>query len=288
MGRVRLTGGGYAKRPFSKSKRSQKSPPKNEFFNVGGNLTIFSDYAILHEKEPTGALTGKIYRINLDSLRSKLPKKYKNSKKLEVICTLGIRLEPDSKEKNSDNSQQESVYRVSRIHYATDNQKVKNNSAGTNEDASNPLAENNNLSTLNNQLEPSDINSQDIKSFEIYRQLVFEYVGNKGEAERKVSDHIQSCIGGVRELVTPDGDRVDLITSDILVEVKAATDWDNSVGQILKYKIHYPNHKPVIFLFDDGLSCEVAKSRLLQVIKKYINIDIYVVSSIDELQRIIH
>lgn len=288
MGRVRLTGGGYAKRPFSKSKRPQKPPPKNEFFNVGGNLIILSSYAILHEKEPTGALTGKIYHINLDSLRSKLPKKYKSSKKLEVICTLSIRLEPDSEEKNPDNSRQESVYRVSRIHYVTDNQKVENDSVGTNKNASNPLAETNNPNTLSNQLEPSDINNQEIKSFEIYSQVIFEYVGDKEEAERKVSDHIQSCIGGVRELVTPDGDRVDLLTSDILVEVKAATDWDNSVGQILKYKIHYPNHKPVIFLFDDGFSCEVAKSRLLQVIQKYINIDIHVVSSIDELQRIIH
>lgn len=287
MGRVRLTGGGYTKRPFSKSKYPQKPPPKREFFNVGGNLAILSDYAILHEKEPTGALTGEIYNINLDSLRSKLPKKYKSSKKLEIICTLGIRLDADSEEKNPDDSQKEYVYRVSRIHYVIDNQKVENERADTNENVSNPLAEANSLNTLNDPLEPSDISSQEIESSETYSQAIFEYVGNKEEAERKVSDHIQACIGGVRELVTPDGDRVDLLTPDILVEVKAATDWDNSVGQILKYKIHYPNHKPVIFLFNDEFSCEVAKSRLLQVIKKYINIDIYVVSSIEELQSII-
>jgi len=284
MGRVRLTGGGYAKHPFSKSKRPQKLPPKREFFNVGGNLTVLPDYAVLHEKEPTGALTGKRYNINLGSLRLKLPKKYKSSKNLEIICTLCMRLGTDPEEKDSDDFQQENIYQVSRIHHVIDSQKVDDERS---ENISNSSGKTGVLNTLNNPLEPSNTSNQELESLTTYDQTIFRYVGNKEETERRISDHIQACIGGLREFVTPDGDRIDLLTSDILLEVKAATDWDNSIGQILKYKIHYPNHKPIIFLFDNGLSCKVAKSRLLQVIQKYININVYVVSSIEELKRII-
>lgn len=99
---------------------------------------------------------------------------------------------------------------------------------------------------------------------------------------------LQSIIGGVRESYTPDGERVDLLTPSLLIEVKAASDWDDAIGQVLKYKIHFPKHELVIFLFDDGLGVEKARARLLQIIKHFIAINIHVIASIEELTELLH
>ena len=49
--RIRLTGGGYAKQPFSKSKHPRKSPPKREFINIGGEIAVLYNTAFLYEKD---------------------------------------------------------------------------------------------------------------------------------------------------------------------------------------------------------------------------------------------
>lgn len=113
------------------------------------------------------------------------------------------------------------------------------------------------------------------------RQPIFRYVGDRVETERKISDYLKSVLGGEREVLTADGDRIDLVTDNLLIEVKAASDWDNAIGQILKYKIHYPQHRPIIYLFDDGFNCQIAKLRLAEIIDRYINIDVPIFTSID-------
>ncbi len=118
-------------------------------------------------------------------------------------------------------------------------------------------------------------------------KIVFEYVGNKDEFEKIVADNLCSIIGGTREVFTPNGERVNLLTTDFLVEVKAYSDWDDAVGQILKYKLHFPNHELVIFIFADGLDVEIAKKRLIQIIDSFITVTIHVLTSVKEIKALV-
>jgi hypothetical protein len=299
MARIRLTGGSYSKRhssrssPFPKVRRNVKSsrkvsrklikPIKRVLINVAGEITITPEQAILDEKNPQSGLpTGKQYLINLESLKLKIPQEYKDTKNLEVICTLKGRLEVDF-----DSFPRDYIYQVSCIYYVVELDQFLSKEVNTDENHTNALANedyiNHSRFNLKNTEEFDDIREQNTSD-----QVVFEYVGSKDEVERQITDYLQTIIGGFREVATPDGDRIDLLTESLLLEVKAARDWDNSLGQILKYKLHYPNHKLIIFLFDDGFSCEEAKSKLLKIIHDFINVDIHVVYSITDLKFIIN
>ena len=297
MARIRLTGGSYSKRhssrssPFPRVRHNVKSsrkvsrklikPIKRVLINVAGEVTITPDQAILVEKNPQSRLpTGKQYLINLESLKLKIPQEYKDTKKLEVICTLKGRLEVDF-----DSFPRDYIYQVSCIHYVVELDQFLTKEANTDKNHTNALANEDYINQSNFNLKNAE-EFEDFRETSISDQAVFEYVGSKDEVERQITDYLQTIIGGVRKVITPDSDRIDLLTEDLLIEVKAARDWDNSVGQILKYKIHYPDHKLIIFLFDDGFSCEDAKSRLLQIFRKFINTNIYVISSIEELKII--
>jgi hypothetical protein len=299
MARIRLTGGSYSKRhssrssPFPRVRRNVKSsrkvshkliqPIKRVLINVAGEITITPEQAILDEKNPqSGLLTGKQYLINLESLKLKTPQEYKDTKNLEVICTLKGRLEVDF-----DNFPKDYIYQVSCIHYVVEVDQFLPKEANTDENHTNGLANEDYINHLSFNLKNTE-KFDDIREQNTSDQVVFEYVGSKDEIERQITDYLQTIIGGVREVITPDRDRIDLLTEDHLIEVKAARDWDNSLGQILKYKLHYPNHKLIIFLFDDGFSCEEAKSKLLTIIHNFINVDIHVAYSITDLKFIIN
>ena len=58
-----------------------------------------------------------------------------------------------------------------------------------------------------------------------------------------------------------DGNRVDVLTNDHIIEVKRYRDRKAAIGQVLFYKMSYPNHTPRIHLFDhNGQRCTKMKS----------------------------
>ncbi|WP_286395124.1 hypothetical protein [Pseudanabaena mucicola] len=257
-------------------------PKKRVFINLAGEINIINDRAILNEKEPKlGLPTGKQYIINLESWISNIPQKYKDTHSLEIICTVKGWLDTEV-----DSFPKDYIYQISSIHYVIERDISITENGDSNKnyftdfDHVNPIKDSN--SNSKNTEKTKNIIKKDISN-----QTVFKYVGSKEEVERQITDYLQTIFGGMREVATPNGDRIDLLTKNLLIEVKAARDWDNAVGQILKYKIHYPDHKLIIFLFDDGFSCEDAKSRLLEICGKFINTKIHAISSIEEL-KIIH
>ena len=75
------------------------------------------------------------------------------------------------------------------------------------------------------------------------------------EKEKNVQKRLHVQLGGQREVIVKDGKkvgRIDLLTSDELIEVKHIKNWSTAIKQIQQYSKHYPNHKPRVHLF--GLS----------------------------------
>lgn len=87
-------------------------------------------------------------------------------------------------------------------------------------------------------------------------------ITEQNSIERKVRDRLHTQLGGLTEVATPAG-RIDLLTSDQIVEVKEANDWKAAMGhasspggysprrhaQVLAYSGFYPEHQKRIHLF---------------------------------------
>lgn len=67
-------------------------------------------------------------------------------------------------------------------------------------------------------------------------------------------DTLARTLNGRTEVVTPDGGRIDVMTSREIVEVKHVKHWRSALGQIQSYGYYYPRHQQRIYLFGD-LSC---------------------------------
>lgn len=63
-----------------------------------------------------------------------------------------------------------------------------------------------------------------------------------------IRDRLQSQLGGLAEVKTPNG-RIDLLTATEIVEVKQINDWKSALGQILAYSAFYPEHQKRLHLF---------------------------------------
>jgi len=79
-----------------------------------------------------------------------------------------------------------------------------------------------------------------------------EIVVSKTLIEQGKSDFLADKLNGHREVKNPAG-RVDVLTSEYVIEVKEANNWKHAIGQILVYSFYYPNHKPMLYLFGDDL-----------------------------------
>ena len=55
--------------------------------------------------------------------------------------------------------------------------------------------------------------------------------------------------GGKREVVLPNKRRIDLLTSDELIEIKQAKNWVKAIAQIQDYSRFYPNHRKRLHIF---------------------------------------
>jgi hypothetical protein len=61
-------------------------------------------------------------------------------------------------------------------------------------------------------------------------------------------DKLACEIGGQTAVPVPGG-KIDIVTSTEIVEVHAATDWKQALGQIEEYGRYYPDHRKRIHLF---------------------------------------
>jgi hypothetical protein len=86
----------------------------------------------------------------------------------------------------------------------------------------------------------------------LYWRSVFEsleYASKHKMIEMEHRDIIASNLNGETEVKTPVG-FIDILTDDLLIEVKRGSLWKHALGQVLSYGHFYPNHKKVIWLFD--------------------------------------
>lgn len=276
MGRVVVTSGGDRSRYKSKFKPIKK-PIANSYSDVGGELVLSSNHAILSEKNlATGSFTGRKYELPIQNVKSNLPPQYKDLKCLNVVCRISSqKKEIQSIQKKKLKKEYSYIHRITHFYLVS----LENES----------LEDNHKINSgKNNIVEAQDLNSEIISQSNIIKtdapdEVVFEYVGKKEEYERIVADKLRSIIGGSREVLTPEGERVDLLTTDFLIEVKASSNWDDAIGQILKYKIYFPKHELIIFIFGNDLDVKTAKERLMQVINSFVSIPIHIVTSVKEL-----
>ncbi len=71
-------------------------------------------------------------------------------------------------------------------------------------------------------------------------------------SEQDHSKHIQTLIGGKREVVV-EGGRIDLLLEDYAFEIEWAAKWKESIGQALWYGLN-TNRKPAIILLSQDLN----------------------------------
>ena len=78
--------------------------------------------------------------------------------------------------------------------------------------------------------------------------------------ELAVSEKLAKALNGQREAANPAG-RVDVLTSEHVIEVKEACNWKHGIGQALIYSFYYPGRKPMLYLFGENLEVfqEIAK-----------------------------
>ena len=67
--------------------------------------------------------------------------------------------------------------------------------------------------------------------------------------ESQIQDRLSKQLGCRKEVSCPYG-RVDLLSDDLLVEIKNAVAWKSAVGQLLVYSSYFPNRRNIIYLFN--------------------------------------
>jgi len=68
--------------------------------------------------------------------------------------------------------------------------------------------------------------------------------------EEVVRDCVASLLGGRTEIcVDSNLGRIDVLTTNSVIEIKYSTKWINAVGQVLIYSNYYPEHKRVLWLY---------------------------------------
>ena len=66
--------------------------------------------------------------------------------------------------------------------------------------------------------------------------------------EKRIQLELQARLGGEIEVITPAG-RIDLLTHQELIEVKAVKGWKEAIGQLMVYGHYYPSHQKHLHLF---------------------------------------
>ncbi len=100
---------------------------------------------------------------------------------------------------------------------------------------------------------------QDLRKF--FREVTFatNQIGKDSDWSLKVKEREESYyrdklarkLGGKTEIKTPDGGRIDILTSSEIIEVKHVKYWRSALGQIISYGYSYPRYQKRIHLFGD-------------------------------------
>ena len=70
----------------------------------------------------------------------------------------------------------------------------------------------------------------------------------KKRNESYYRDKLARSLNGQTEVVVPAG-RIDILTSNQVIEVKHIKKWNAALGQVITYGVYYPNHQKRIHLF---------------------------------------
>lgn len=99
-------------------------------------------------------------------------------------------------------------------------------------------------------------------------EKLVEWLGRpkKDQKEGKFRDYVAQELGGQTEVKTPAG-FIDVLTKDMVIEVKAIKLWKAAIGQVFVYQTFYPRRKPAIALFDYQTS-SIPTSLVDEVCKK--------------------
>ena len=69
------------------------------------------------------------------------------------------------------------------------------------------------------------------------------------DTEKQIQHKLHKKLGGKIEVRTTCG-RIDLLTSDAIIEIKKYDNWKYAIGQVCAYSTDYPNRQKMIYLFD--------------------------------------
>ncbi len=67
--------------------------------------------------------------------------------------------------------------------------------------------------------------------------------------EKEIQKELQVKYNGLVEVETPVG-YIDLLTDNIIMEIKTYTNWKHAIGQVLSYSTFYSDRNKYIYLFD--------------------------------------
>lgn len=85
--------------------------------------------------------------------------------------------------------------------------------------------------------------------------------------ERLIRDKLALEYSGKVEVETKFG-KIDVLTDDMIIEVKTAKSWKHALGQILAYSEEYPGHRKAVCLFDWD-KCMYSVTDIREVYGKY-------------------
>jgi hypothetical protein len=88
----------------------------------------------------------------------------------------------------------------------------------------------------------------------------------KRTIEKSVVKRINKSYKGELEVITPVG-RIDILTSNRVIEVKKVEMWKSALGQVLSYGYYYRKRKKILYLYGslDNVNCV----EILRVCAKY-------------------
>jgi len=92
--------------------------------------------------------------------------------------------------------------------------------------------------------------------------------------EKEIQTILHKKLGGEIEVKTSVG-RIDLLTDELLIEIKNYIDWKCAVGQLMMYSLEYDDRKKVMYLFNvpkDNIMGKISKKcKIYDIIVKVVD-----------------
>jgi hypothetical protein len=105
---------------------------------------------------------------------------------------------------------------------------------------------------------------QHIDNINIYNESICQLIPSAvDQKERAIQERLCSELGGQMEVGT-DAGYIDILTDQMIIEVKEVSGWKGALGQVLSYALYYPDRRKTVALFD----VDESKHELLSIIRK--------------------